>query len=149
MVQHRHTNRITHLVSDQGLEIQQHTNIEKVLLSFYKNLLTEPPIDRSVVIDSILKHIPKEVTKEKNEVLMSHITQEEVYQALKDTPLDKALGSDGFASDFSHHCWNIIREEVWEIIEDSRKSRQVLQALNATFLTLIPKQNKATSPSHF
>ena len=83
MVQRRHTNHITHLVSDQGLEIQQHTDIERELLSYYKNLLTEPPLDRSHVIDSILKHIPKEVAKEKNEVLMSPITQEEVDQALR------------------------------------------------------------------
>jgi hypothetical protein len=43
----------------------------------------------------------------------------------------------------------MIREEVWEIIEDSRKSGQFLQALNATFLTLIPKENKVTTPNHF
>jgi hypothetical protein len=149
MLQRRHTNRITHLVSDQGLEIQKHADIEKELLSYYKNLLTEPPIDRTRAIDSILKHIPKEVTNEQNEVLMHPITQEEVDQALRDTPIGKAPGPDGFTSDFFHHCWDIIREEVWEIIEDSRKSGQVLQALNATFITLIPKENNVTSPTHF
>jgi len=45
MVQHRHINLIIHLVSKQGLEIQQHDDIEKELLSYYKNLLTEPPTD--------------------------------------------------------------------------------------------------------
>jgi hypothetical protein len=34
----------------------------------------------------------------------------------------------------------MIREEVWELIEDSHKSGQVLPALNVTFLTLIPKE---------
>ena len=43
MVQHRQENCITHLVLEQGLEIQQHADIEKELLSYYKNLLTEPP----------------------------------------------------------------------------------------------------------
>jgi hypothetical protein len=119
------------------------------MLSYYKNLLAEPPVDRSRAIDSILKNIPKEVTKEKNEALMRPITQEEVDQSLRDTPLGKAPGPDGFTSDFFHNCWSIIREDVWEIIEDSRRSRQVLQALNVTFLTLIPKENNTTSPSHF
>jgi hypothetical protein len=96
-----------------------------------------------------LKNIPKEVTKEQNEALMRPITQEEVDQALRDTPIGKAPGSDGFTPDFFHHCWSIIRTDVWEIIEDSRRSGQVLQALNATFLTLIPKENHTTSPSHF
>jgi hypothetical protein len=80
---------------------------------------------------------------------MSPITQEEVYQSLRNTPLGKSPRSDGFTSDFFHHCWSIIREDLWEIIEDSRRSRHVLQALNANFLTLIPKENKSTSPSHF
>jgi hypothetical protein len=149
MVQRRQTNHITHLVSDQGTKIQQHADIEKEMLSYYKNLLSEPPVDRSRAIDTILKNIPKEVTKEQNEALMRPITQEEVDQSLRDTPIGKALGPDGFTPDFFHHCWSIIREDVWEIIEDSRRSGQVLQALNATFLTLIPKENHTTSPSHF
>jgi hypothetical protein len=123
--------------------------MERELLSYYQTLLTEPPTDRSQAIDSILRNIPKEVTKEKNEALMRPITQEEVDQSLKATPLGKAPGPDDFTSDFFHYYWSIIREDVWEIIEDSRKSGKVLQALNATFLTLIPKENNSTSPSHF
>ena len=142
-------NHITHLISDQGTEIQQHSNIKKEILSYYKNLLSEPPVDHSQAIDTILRNIPKEVTKEKKEALMRPITQEEVDQALRDTPIGKALGLDRFTLDFSHHCWSIIRTNVWEIIEDSGRSGQVLQALNATFLTLIPKENHTTSPSHF
>jgi hypothetical protein len=127
-------------------KIQQHADVEKELLTYYHSLLTEPPTDRSQAIASILKHIPKEVTKEKNEALMRPITQEEVDQSLKATPLGKAPGPDGFTSDFFHYCWSFIREDVWEIIEDSRRSGKVLQALNATFLTLIPKENNTTSP---
>jgi hypothetical protein len=48
------------------------------MLSYYKNLIAKPPIDRSRAIDSILKNIPKEVTKEQNEALMRPITQKEV-----------------------------------------------------------------------
>jgi hypothetical protein len=149
MLQRCHTNRITQIVLYQGLDIQKHTDIEKELLSYYKNLLSEPPIIRTQAIDSILKHIPKEVTKEQNEALMHPTTQEEFDQALRDTPLGKSPGPDEFTMDFLHHSWDIIREEVWEIIKYSRKLWQVLQALNATFITLIPKENKVTSPSHF
>jgi hypothetical protein len=51
--------------------------------------------------------------------------------------------------DFFHHYWSMIREEVWALIEDSRKSGQVLPALNATFLTLIPKEECVTHPKQF
>jgi hypothetical protein len=43
----------------------------------------------------------------------------------------------------------MIKEEVLEIIEDSRSSGQVLLALNATFLTLIPKEEQITHPKQF
>jgi hypothetical protein len=72
-----------------------------------------------------------------------------VVQALQDTPKCKAVGPDGFTNDFFHHSWPLIRVEVWEIIEDSRSTRQVLQALNATFLTLIPKEGQAHHPKQF
>jgi hypothetical protein len=80
---------------------------------------------------------------------MRPITQEEVDQSLKATALGKAPGPDDFTSDFFHYCWIIIRKDVWEIIEDSRISGKVLHALNATFLTPIPKENNTTSPAHF
>jgi hypothetical protein len=81
--------------------------------------------------------------------LLRPITLKEVDQALQETPKGKAPGPDGFTSDFFHHCWQMIREEVWEIIEDSRISGQVLPALNATFLTLIPKEGQVNHPKKF
>jgi hypothetical protein len=40
----------------------------------------------------------------------------------------------------------MIREEVWKLVEESRATCQVLSALNATFLTLIPKEEQVTNP---
>jgi hypothetical protein len=43
----------------------------------------------------------------------------------------------------------MIRTEVWEILEDSRATGQILQALNATFITLVPKEGQAHHPKQF
>ena len=43
----------------------------------------------------------------------------------------------------------MIRIEVWEILEDSRVTGKVLQALNATFLTLVPKEAHAHQAKQF
>ena len=45
----------------------------------------------------------------------------------------KSPGPDGFTSNFFHHLWDLIKEEVWRIVEDLRKSRGVLKVFNATF----------------
>ena len=54
--------------------------------------------------------------------------------------LGKALGLDGFTSNFFHHLWDLVKEEVLEIVEESRSKRGVLKAFGATLLTLIPKE---------
>jgi hypothetical protein len=70
---------------------------------------------------------------------MKPITQEEVDQAIQYLPIGKALGPDGFTKIFFHSCWSMLREEVWQLVEESRSSGKFLPALNVTFLTLIPK----------
>ena len=52
-------------------------------------------------------------------------------------------GLDGFTVNFFHHFWEMIKIDVWNIIEHSRLSGRILPALNATFLTLIPKSEGA------
>ena len=48
-------------------------------------------------------------------------------------------GPDGFTIDFFHHCWDLLKEEVLEIVEYSRKIGKILNAFNSKFLSLIPK----------
>ena len=54
--------------------------------------------------------------------------------------LGKAPSPDGFTSNFFHHFLDLVKEEVVEIVEESRSKRGVLKAFNVTFLTLIPKE---------
>jgi hypothetical protein len=145
----RHINRITHLEDDQGNHIREHQKIEEELLRYYQDLLKEPNIDRTEAIRRVTEHIPALVTPEQNSALTRPITQEEVDQAIKAMPAGKAPGPDGFTTDFFHHCWDLIREDVWAVVEESRTSGLVLPALNATFLTLIPKEERVTNPKHF
>jgi hypothetical protein len=97
-------------------------------------------LNRTLTINRVIQHIPALITSEKNQALMRPITLEEVDQVIKEMPLGKAPRPDGFTTDFFHYCWSMIREEVWKLVEESRTSGQVLSTLNATFLTLIPKE---------
>jgi exonuclease III len=148
VIQRRHTNRITHLVSDAGDTLHSHADLETHLVDYFQDLLTEPIGDRQAAINKVTQNIPLLVTQEQNDALLRPFTLEEVDQAMQDTPKCKAPGPDGFTSDFFHSCWQMIRTEVWEILEESRITGKVLPALNATFLTLVPKVGQAHRATH-
>jgi hypothetical protein len=146
MVHRCHINRITHLEDSQGNPIREHSQIEAELINYYQDLLTETREDKTTTIQRVTRHIPSLVTSEQNTALTWPITQEEVDQAIKAMPPGKSPGLDGFTTDFFHHCWDLVREEVWEVVEESRASGLVLSSLNATFLTLILKEEWVTNP---
>jgi hypothetical protein len=89
-IQRRHINCISHLVTEQGQMLQNHEDLEQELVSYYQDLLSEPPGDRSPAIEKITQHIPVNITQEQNEALLRPIMIEEVDLALQDTPEGKS-----------------------------------------------------------
>ena len=63
--------------------------------------------------------------------------------------LGKAPGPDGFTSNFFHYFWDMVKDEVVEIVEESRLKKGVLKFFNVTFLSLIPKETSADRPDKF
>jgi hypothetical protein len=43
----------------------------------------------------------------------------------------------------------VVKHDVYGVVEDSRCSASILKALNATMVTLIPKENEARTPDHY
>jgi hypothetical protein len=112
MIHRRHINRITHLENDRGQLIREHTHIEEELNHYYQTLLTESKVDISEAIARVTSHIPKLITPEQNTALTRPISKEEADQAIKDMPPGKSQGPDGFTTNFFHHCWDIIGNDV-------------------------------------
>lgn len=54
-------------------------------------------------------------------------------------PTDKVAGPDGFNGLFLKRCWHIIKEEVYCLCFDFFNGTLDLQAINSSFVTLIPK----------
>ena len=69
--------------------------------------------------------------------------------AVREMANGKAPGPDGFTVDFFKACWDIVKEDIWEVVEDSRLSSSILKSLNSMFIALIPKEKDACTPSKF
>ena len=87
-----------------------------------------------------MQKIPKIITDEHNQLLLRPVSKQEVDVAMKQLKDGKAPRPDGFTTTFYHQFWDLIGEEVWMVVEESRAMHWLLPSLNATFISLIPKE---------
>ena len=81
--------------------------------------MTKPTIDIIRDIRKITQHIPPLVSSKKNEMLMKPNTLLEVEELVLQMENGKSPGPDGFNINFFHHFWDIIKQEVQQIMDDS------------------------------
>ncbi len=73
----------------------------------------------------------------------------ELEETINQMASGKAPGLDGFTKDFFHEFWDLVKEDILEIVENSRKMKGLLSAFNSTFITLISKEKGAEEPGKF
>jgi len=76
--------------------------------------------------------------------------EQEVWATIREMPLDKAPGPDGFTGRFYKSCWNIIKEDVMlALLAIQRGHVFRFRLLNTAFITLLPKKQDAISVGDF
>eukprot|EP00253_Pinus_taeda_P028760 PITA_28760 len=146
---HRSANRILELKNNAGDILKNHNDISALLSDHFNSIAQEPPINRKEAIKELTATIPKSITSDQNWALCREISMEEVEEAIRSMPNDKAPGPDGFTINFYKACWDTVKQEVWEVVEDSKRLGTILKSLNSTFLMLIPKVEEAKTPEKF
>eukprot|EP00253_Pinus_taeda_P028396 PITA_28396 len=61
----------------------------------------------------------------------------------------KASGPNGFSTTFFHSFWDLIKEEVWQVVEESGSLHWLLPSLNSTFIALFRKEERTITPTKF
>eukprot|EP00253_Pinus_taeda_P022384 PITA_22384 len=148
-IDYRNVNKILELKNSEGQILRNHKDISDLLSNHFSNIAREPEVNREAAIQEITNAIPNSITEEQNWSLRKRITMEEVEEAVRSMPNDKAPGPDGFTINFYKVCWKIVKNDIWEIVEDSRRSKTILKSLNSTFITLVPKVEEANTPEKF
>jgi len=74
MIQRFFINHIKNLENAQGNTLLSHQDIMQELTTYYKDLLSEPLGDRTKAIGRVTVNIPKLITREQNEALMTPIS---------------------------------------------------------------------------
>jgi hypothetical protein len=74
----------------------------------------------------------------------------EVWEAIKDSPAEKALGPDGFNGIFYRRCWGILGLEIMELFHHAfHLAGGDYSALNKAFVCLLPKKDGASRVSDY
>ena len=82
-------------------------------------------------------------------MLTAPVIVNEIKQALDDMDPNKALGPDGFTTQFIKTCWNIVKKDLNKMILKSQTCHKLGGSTNSTFLALIPKEKGANSFNKF
>ena len=54
----------------------------------------------------------------------------------------KSPGPNGFTIDFYLGFYDLMKNDILEVVRESQESRKFLGSINSTFLSLIPKKQK-------
>jgi hypothetical protein len=127
-------NFIGKLVSDAGI-CTDHDDKERLIHHFYNGLLGTAG-NRELTIDLQALEMPTHDLT----CLEVPFAEKEVWETIKQMPLDKAPGPDGVTGNFYKSCWAIIKGDIMSAMS-AVWSRKFLnfQQLNSAYITLIPK----------
>ncbi|XP_028109540.1 uncharacterized protein LOC114308198 [Camellia sinensis] len=84
-----------------------------------------------------------------NIALSKHITNQDVWEAIKSIKAFKAPGSNGIQSIFYHTHWDIVGPLVCKFIQTCFVNQYIPENFKDTLITLIPKVNNPESINHF
>ena len=89
------------------------------------------------------------VTEEEVLNLEKPCSREEILEVLKGFTKDKSLGPDGWKVDFFLHFFELVGQDLLDVVEESRIRSKVIKQRNSTFLALIPKVNNPNTFNDF
>lgn len=82
-------------------------------------------------------------------MLSREVTIEETRRALSSMQNQKAPGSDGFHPLFFKSQWEIIGHSIWDFTRTCFTNPSLIQEVNHTLITLIPKGEDPSKVAHF
>jgi hypothetical protein len=134
--QRRRRNKILGLKDEERVWREDKAEVAALIMQNFNNIFrTSLPEN----IEEAVAHVPNLISQEMNDTLISDFTAKEVELALKQMAPLKALGPDGMPPLFFQKYWKVVGPEVTQGVLSCLNLGHILNAINHTFITLIPK----------
>lgn len=115
-------------------------------VSFFQAIFSASPY---CIHNELFEGYPKCVSEAMNKDLEAIPTSQEVWDAIQNLPPDSAPGPDGFTGHFYRGCWDIVRNDVVEMVQGFFLGDRLYSTVKATMLILIPKVETPAAYSDF
>lgn len=144
--QRRKTNSISSILDSNGLLQTDQQIIAKLFSSFYGHLVTTSNLQEVYVC---LQDMTPMVSYSMNGVLLAEFTATEVQQVVFQMTPFSAPRPDGFSTIFYQKHWSTVGREVTNFALNVLNHSGNMEHINDTYVTLIPKVQKATRVGDF
>jgi hypothetical protein len=116
---------------------------------FFKNSYSDQGTTNFTNQASITGFFPRLISEREAALPNVSGTKEEIWKVLNTFNRDKSLRPDGWIIEFYLHFFDLVGDDLWEVVEDTRIRGVVNPAIKSTLLTLIPKSNLSSSFSDY
>ncbi|XP_057811358.1 uncharacterized protein LOC131025575 [Salvia miltiorrhiza] len=93
--------------------------------------------------------VARKLTTEDKEWLIRPFQEEELKEAIWLCDGSKSPGPDGFNLNFWKTSWEIIKDDLIQVMKDFHKNGKIPRGCNSSFIVLIPKKEEASSIDEF
>ncbi|GKC49040.1 RNA-directed DNA polymerase, eukaryota, reverse transcriptase zinc-binding domain protein [Tanacetum coccineum] len=134
----RMANKIISVCDENGNLVEGELVVAQFVRHIQDFLSQSQAVELIIDIDDLFS---TKLTKEDNDLMIKEVTDAEIKEALFDIGDNKSPGPDGYSMVFLKKAWSIVGQEVCLAIKEFFNSGKLLTQLNATLLTLVPKDN--------
>ena len=140
-------NQIKSLELD-GVSYTSQVDKERILLDFFKNLVgTVARASFSFDLPSLL--VGSSLSTSQARDIVRPFMIEEIKLALWGMNDNASPGPDGFGPAFYKANWNLVKNDLLNLLNDFHSSKADLRRTNKAYIVLLPKKLGATQPENF
>jgi hypothetical protein len=136
----RRKTRISRLEQEEGA-VEGEEQLLKYITNYYNGLFGNYERNNFSMNESMREDIPQ-ITPIENDLLVVEFSEKEVREAIFQMKHNKALGPDGFPTEFYQVFWSLIKNDLMALFRDFHAGNLPLFNLNFGIITLLPKRSK-------
>ncbi|KAI5439123.1 hypothetical protein KIW84_024770 [Lathyrus oleraceus] len=130
-------NNIASLITSRG-RLEGVEDIKSEIFNHFKSRFTEPMEDRPT-LDGLNFNV---LSVEDRDLLEAPFQVDEIKEIVWLSDCDKSPGPDGFPLGFLKKCWNFVKDDVVNFVQEFYVRGVLPRSATASFLALIPKAPK-------